>query len=171
MDTKNLRISEPHFDWASLTVQLSPESIIDTLLRKVKGAWRVRAALSHNKGYTQAFEVLDVEDNPLCTVEAGASHGWNLISASGTQPNAEVVEAVRVMAAQEPQRGLLVLIPRLMSWAAISTSSPVWSKSPRHSPRTVLLCALARGMTTVPGVRCMSVLKALLCLSVSMRRA
>ena len=100
MDTKNLRISEPHFDWASLTVQLSPESIIDTLLRKVKGAWRVRAALSHNKGYTQAFEVLDVEDNPLCTVEAGASHGWNLISASGTQPNAEVVEAVRVMAAQ-----------------------------------------------------------------------
>ena len=100
MDTMNLRISEPHFDWASLTVQLSPESIVDTLPSKVKGAWRARAALPHNKGYTQAFEVLDVEDNPLCTVEAGASHGWNLISASGTQPNAEVVEAVRVMAAQ-----------------------------------------------------------------------
>lgn len=100
MDTTNLQISEPHFDWASLTVQLSPESIVDVLLRKVKGAWRVRAALPHNKGYAQAFEVLDVEDNPLCTVEAGASHGWNLIFASGTQPNAEVIEAVRVMAAQ-----------------------------------------------------------------------
>lgn len=100
MDTTNLQISDPHLDWASLTVQLSPERIVDALRRKVRDAWRVRSVAPHNKGYAQAFEVLDGTEDPLCTVEAGAAHGWNLITATGTQPNAEVLEAVRLLAAQ-----------------------------------------------------------------------
>lgn len=100
MDTTNFQISDPHLDWASLTVQLPPERIVDALRRKVRGAWRVQSVAPHNKGYAQAFEVLDGTEDPLCTVEAGASHGWNLITATGTQPNAEVLEAVRLLAAQ-----------------------------------------------------------------------
>lgn len=100
MDAANLKVSDPHFDWASLTVQLPPERIVDALRRKVRGAWGVRSATPHNKGYAQAFEVLDVTEDTLCTVEAGAAHGWNLITATGTQPNAEVLEAVRLLAAQ-----------------------------------------------------------------------
>lgn len=100
MDTTNLQISDPHFDWASLTVQLPPERIVEALRRKVRGAWGVRSATPHNKGYAQAFEVLDVTEDTLCTVEAGAAHGWNLVTATGTQPNSEVVEAVRLLAAQ-----------------------------------------------------------------------
>lgn len=100
MDIANLRISDPHLDWASLTVQLPPERIVDALRRKVRGAWRVRSTTPHNKGYAQAFELLDTAEDPLCMLEAGAPHGWNLVTATGTQPNSEAVEAVRLLAAQ-----------------------------------------------------------------------
>lgn len=99
MDTANLTISDPHLDWASLTVQASPECIVDALRRKVRGVCRVKSVTPHNKGYAQALEVLDGAEDPLCTVEAGAAHGWNLITATGTQPNAEVLDAVRLLAA------------------------------------------------------------------------
>ncbi|MEE0972161.1 MAG: replication initiation factor domain-containing protein [Bifidobacterium ruminantium] len=99
METANLRISDPHLDWASLTVQLPPERIVDAIRRKVRGAWNIRVATPKNRGYSEAFEVLDTSADPLCTVEAGASHGWNLVTATGTQPNVEVLEAVRMLAA------------------------------------------------------------------------
>ena len=100
MDTANLRISDPHLDWASLTVQVPPEDIVDALRRKVRGAWTVKAATPKNRGYSSAWEVLNTASDPLCTVEAGASHGWNLVTATGTQPNDEVLEAVRWLAAR-----------------------------------------------------------------------
>lgn len=100
MDTANLRISDPHLDWASLTVQASPERIVDALRRKVRGACRVKSSAPHNRGYAQAYDLLDVHGDSLCMVEVGASHGWNLLTATGTQPNASVLEAVRLLAAQ-----------------------------------------------------------------------
>ena len=143
MDIANLRISDPHLDWASLTVQLPPERIVDALRRKVRGAFRVKSVTPHNKGYAQAFELLDAEEDPLCMVEAGASHGWNLVTATGTQPNALVLDAVRLLAAQgAAAHAPLGLTPRLMSSAAISTSSLVWSKVPRKFQKTGRLCAL-----------------------------
>ena len=38
-------------------------------------------------------------DDSLCMLEVGAAHGWNLVTATGTQPNAEVLDAVRLLAA------------------------------------------------------------------------
>lgn len=100
MDTTNLRISEPHLDWASLTVQASPERIVDGLRRKVQGAWSIKRVQPKNRGYTAAYEILNVSRESLCTVECGAPHGWNLVNATGTQPNSEVRDAVRWIASQ-----------------------------------------------------------------------
>lgn len=100
MDAANLKVSDPHLDWASLTVQASTECIVDALRRKVRGACRVKSSAPHNRGYAQAFELLDVVDDSLCMLEVGAAHGWNLVTATGTQPNAEVLEAVRLLAAR-----------------------------------------------------------------------
>lgn len=99
-DMTNWRICEPHLDWASMTLQETPERIVSGIRRKVEGAYRLEATKPQNKGYRRALKVVDVYGSELCTVESEASHGWNLVTATGTQPNEAVRDAVRWLASQ-----------------------------------------------------------------------
>lgn len=92
-----LSSSDAHLDWLSATTQTPVTEVVDVLLKHVRGAIDVRSALPVAKAYKEAFEVIDWQGDSLCRVEAGASHGWTLVTATGTQPNAEVREALRLL--------------------------------------------------------------------------
>ena len=77
-----------HLDWLSATTGMPPR-LIGNRPRAV-GACAVHAAMPHTRGYTQCCEIINGTGDAICTIESGASHGRNLVVASGSQPNARI---------------------------------------------------------------------------------
>ena len=77
-----------HLDWLSATTSMEP-GLIAGRLRSV-GASDVHAAMPHTRGYTRCCDVINGAGDAICTIESGASHGRNLVVASGSQPNVHI---------------------------------------------------------------------------------
>lgn len=77
-----------HLDWLSATTSMEP-GLIAGRLRAV-GASDVHAATPHTRGYPAACDVINHDGDAICGIEYGASHGRNLVVASGSQPNARI---------------------------------------------------------------------------------
>lgn len=106
-----MTVSEPHLDWATCTAQAGVETLVDAVRRHVPGAIGVRTCEPKDKGYARAWHVVDIHGDPLCLIEGGAPHGWDLVTATGTQPNGAVRDAVAGLA----RRGVAARATRLDS--------------------------------------------------------